>query len=43
MLQTPAGLGLQLFRLCLPVIALTIVFLDLRFKYWELMAYHRGK
>jgi len=43
MLQTPGGLGLQLIRLCLPIIAFTIVFLDLRFKYRELRAYHRAK
>ena len=43
MIQTPGGIGLQLFRLCLPVIAFGIVFFNLRFKYRNLMARRRAK
>lgn len=41
MIQTPGSIGLQLFRLCLPIIAFVIIFFDLRFKYRNLMARSR--
>jgi len=41
MIQLPGGIGLQIFRLSLPIIVFAIIFFDLRFKYRNLMARHQ--
>jgi len=41
MMQTPGGLGLQIFRLSLPIISFVILFFTLRVKYQKIKAYRR--
>lgn len=43
MMQTPGGLGLQIFRLSLPIITFAILFFTLRVKYQKIKAYRREK